>query len=84
MMNDVRFLRAPTIFSQYFNAGARVAVVTAKDKLRPFWGGLSFEEGRAICFSSERADQATKDANGIENASLWLDVMCRSLFRCSF
>ncbi len=73
MMNDVRFLRAPTIFSQYFNAGARVAVVTAKDKLRALLGaGLSFEEGRAICFSSERADQATKDANGIENASLWL------------
>ena len=26
MMNDVRFLRAPTIFSQFYAAGARVAV----------------------------------------------------------
>jgi len=73
MMNDVRFLRAPTIFSHYYNAGARVAVVTAKDKLRALLGsGLAFDDGRAICFSSERADQATKAANGIEDASAWL------------
>ena len=73
MMNDVRFLRAPTIFSKYYAAGARVAVVTAKDTLRALLGaGLSFDEDRAICFSSERADQATKAANGIDNASIWL------------
>jgi len=73
MMNDVRFLRAPTIFSRYYEAGARVALVTAKDKLRALLGaGLSFDEDRAICFSSEKADQATKAANGIENASAWL------------
>ena len=73
MMNDVRFLRAPTIFSGYYAAGARVAVITAKDKLRALLGaGLGFDEDRAICFSSERADQATKAANGIDNASIWL------------
>ena len=73
MMNDVRFLRAPTIFSHYYSAGARVAVITAKDKLRALLGsGLSFDEDRAICFSSERADQATLAANGIEDASAWL------------
>ncbi|MGC6484508.1 MAG: phosphonoacetate hydrolase [Candidatus Puniceispirillales bacterium] len=73
MMNDVRFLRAPTIFSGYYAAGARVAVITAKDKLRALLGaGLSFDEDRAICFSSERADQATKATNGIDNASTWL------------
>ena len=73
MMNDVRFLRAPTIFSHYYAAGARVAVVTAKDKLRALLGsGLSFDDDRAICFSSERADYATMTANGIENASAWL------------
>ena len=72
-MNDVRFLRAPTIFSNYHVAGARVALVTAKDKLRALLGaGLSFEDDRAICFSSERADQATKAANGIDDASAWL------------
>ena len=73
MMNDVRFLRAPTIFSEFYNAGARVAVVTAKDKLRALLGaGLGFDEDRAICFSSEKADKATKAENGIENASAWL------------
>ena len=73
MMNDVRFLRAPTIFSSYYKAGARLAVITAKDKLRALLGaGLSFDDGRAICFSSERADQATIQANGIDNASAWL------------
>ena len=73
MMNDVRFLRAPTLFSKYYEAGSRVAVVTAKDKLRALLGdGLKFDEGRAICFSSEKADQATKDDNGIQNASEWL------------
>ena len=73
MMNDVRFLRAPTLFSKYYEAGARVAVVTAKDKLRALLGaGLSFDEDRAICFSSERADSATKALNGIDDASAWL------------
>ena len=73
MMNDVRFLRAPTIFSHYYKAGARVALVTAKDKLRALLGaGLSFDDDRAICFSSERADQTTGTANGIEDASAWL------------
>jgi phosphonoacetate hydrolase len=73
MMNDVRFLRAPTIFSAFHAAGARVAVLTAKDKLRALLGaGLSFDDGRAVCLSSERADQTTASANGIADASRWL------------
>ena len=73
MMNDVRFLRAPTIFSSYYTAGARVALVTAKDKLRALLGnGLSYDDNRAICFSAERAGQATKMVNGIDDASAWL------------
>lgn len=73
MMNDTRFLRAPTIFSAYYNAGAKVAVVTAKDKLRTLLGdGLAFDENRAICFSSERSDTTTVAEHGIENAAAWL------------
>jgi phosphonoacetate hydrolase len=73
MMNDVRFLRAPTLFSKYYEGGSRVAVVTAKDKLRALLGaGLEFGEDRAICFSSEKADLATKADNGLHNASEWL------------
>lgn len=73
MMNDPRFLRAPTIFKAFYDAGAKVAVVTAKDKLRALLGhGLKFDEGRAICFSSEKADKSTKAEHGIDNASAWL------------
>ena len=73
MMNDVRFLRAPTVFSAFYEAGARVAVVTAKDKLRALLGaGLKFYEDRAICFSSEKSDTTTVAENGIDNASAWL------------
>lgn len=74
MMNDVRFLRCPTIFSKFFDAGLRVAVVTAKDKLRNLLGAnLSFGHKRAICFSSEKADHTTEAKNGIFNASKWLE-----------
>ncbi|MEE9322464.1 MAG: phosphonoacetate hydrolase [Granulosicoccus sp.] len=73
MMNDPRFLRAPTVFSAYYDAGARVALVTAKDKLRTLLGhGLSYTDERAICFSSERSDTTTKSEHGIDNAAAWL------------
>jgi phosphonoacetate hydrolase len=75
MMNDVRFLRAPTLFSKFYEAGARVAVVTAKDKLRALLGaGLKFHEDRAIAFSSERSGTTTKAEHGIDNASDWLGM----------
>jgi phosphonoacetate hydrolase len=61
MMNDPKFLRAPTIFAAFSDAGAKIAVVTAKDKLR----GLLGKGMKGICFSAEKADQATEAANGI-------------------
>ncbi len=65
MMNDPKWLRAPTIFSAFQAAGAKIAVVTAKDKLRLLLGkGLKFD-GSAIAFSSERANLATHAENGI-------------------
>lgn len=73
MMNDVRFLRAPTVFAAAHAAGARVAVLTAKDKLRALLAaGLDFADGRAIAFSSEKADTTTRAGHGIEDASAWL------------
>ncbi len=75
MMNDVRFLRAPTVFKQFFDAGARVAIVTAKDKLRALLGaGLSFEDDRAKCFSAEKSASSTQAEHGQENASAWLGM----------
>ena len=68
MMNDPKFLRAPTILRAFHDAGARVAMVTAKDKLRLLLSnGLDYASGRAIAFSSEKADKATKRDNGIED-----------------
>lgn len=68
MMNDAKFLRVPTILAQFQQAGMKVAVVTAKDKLRTLLGkGLDFASGTAIAFSSEKADKATKAENGIQN-----------------
>ncbi len=73
MMNDPKFLRAPTIFKTFYDAGAKVAVVTAKDKLRALLGhGLAYDDGRAVCFSSEKSDTTTKTDNGIDDASAWL------------
>jgi len=67
MMNDPKWLNAPTIFEGFQKAGAMVAAVTAKDKLRLLLGkGLEFD-GSAICFSSEKADQANLAQNGIED-----------------
>ena len=66
MMNDPKWLRAPTIFEKFQKAGARIAVITAKDKLRLLLGnGLVFD-GTAVAFSSEHANKATLKDNGIE------------------
>lgn len=73
MMNDPKFLRAGTIMAGFQEWGAKVCVITAKDKLRKLLGnGLKFN-GTAVCFSSERCDQTTLDENGIEDARAYLD-----------
>ena len=66
MMNDPKFLRAPTIFKAFQDEGAKIAIVTAKDKLRRLLGhGLKIGAEGATCFSSEKSDQATLEENGI-------------------
>ena len=75
MMGNPKFMRAGTIYKAFFDAGAKVAVVTAKDKLTPLLRhGLDFSTGRAICFSSEKSDQATKADNGIERANRYVGL----------
>ena len=62
MMNDPKWLRAPTLLAALADAGSSCAVVTAKDKLRKLLGhGM-----RGICFSSEKADAASVAENGID------------------
>jgi phosphonoacetate hydrolase len=62
MMNDPKYLRCGTALAAFAAAGAKVAVVTAKDKLRALLG----KDLRGICFSAEKADACTQQANGIE------------------
>src|SRR6202795_3412288 len=63
MMNDAKYLRAGTILAAFAAAGAKAAVVTAKDKLRSLLG----HKLAGICFSSEKANEATLAANGIDD-----------------
>ena len=63
LMNDAKYLRAPTILAEFARAGFKVASVTAKDKLSALLGdGL---EG--IRFSAEKADEASVENNGIDD-----------------
>ena len=61
MMNDPKWLRAPTLLAALADAGLSVAVITAKDKLRKLLGhGM-----KGICFSAEKADEVSMAENGI-------------------
>jgi phosphonoacetate hydrolase len=61
MMLDADLMRAPTILSAFSHAGAKVAAVTAKDKLRKALG----HKLAGIRFSAERADDTTLGEHGI-------------------
>ena len=64
LMNDPKYLRTGTILAAFSRAGATVAAVTAKDKLRGLLGaGLA-----GICFSAERAEETTEAEHGIADA----------------
>ena len=76
MMDDPRYLRAETVLAKFAEAGARVAVVTGKDKLCRLLG----HKMRGICFSAEKADKATLSANGIENVLQLVDMALPSTY----
>jgi phosphonoacetate hydrolase len=63
LMNDAKYLRAPTILAEMARAGQRVAVVTAKDKLRSLLG----HQLKGICFSAEKANEVNLAEHGIED-----------------
>ncbi len=66
MMNDPQFLRSETLFAGFADAGAKVVVITAKDKLRR---QLGHNLRGGICFSSENAGDCTNAENGIEDVT---------------
>jgi phosphonoacetate hydrolase len=66
MMNDPRFLRAGSIHAALSQQGTRVAVITAKDKLRRLLGhGVH----QGICFSAEKAHEAYQAEHGIDDVN---------------
>lgn len=66
MMNSAAFLRAPTIFPAAARSGRRVAVVTAKEKLRDIFAHGLIEAG-GIAFSAEKAGEARRESHGIDD-----------------
>jgi phosphonoacetate hydrolase len=68
VMTGPELLRGDTILSRFALAGAKVASITAKDKLRrQLAKGLDVSRGH-VSFSSELASRCTLAENGIENA----------------
>lgn len=65
MMNSAKFLRADTIFPHAQKAGRKVAVVTAKEKLRDIFASGLISLG-GIAFSSEKAREARRETHGID------------------
>ena len=67
VMTGPELLRVPSVMSELSRHGARVASITAKDKLRrQLQKGMDLTNGSAS-FSSQHADRCTLDENGIED-----------------
>ena len=64
MMNSAEYLRSDTILAAAANAGRKVAVITAKEKLRD----ILSHKMKGIAFSAEKANQAKKETHGIDDA----------------
>ncbi|MEO7725771.1 MAG: phosphonoacetate hydrolase [Burkholderiales bacterium] len=77
MMNDPRYLRADTILAKFSQAGAKVAVVTAKDKLRTL---LGHQMKGGICFSAEKANETSDAKNGIRDALNFVGMPLPSVY----
>jgi phosphonoacetate hydrolase len=64
MMNEPEFLRTGSILAAFSEKGAKIVVITAKDKLRKM---LSHQVKGGIKFSSEKADKCSLAENGLDN-----------------
>ena len=76
MMNDPKYLRAGTILAAFADAGAKVVVITAKDKLRTLLG----HKLKGTCFSSERADEAMQKLVGMPVPSVYSAELSEFVF----
>ena len=76
MMNDPKYLRAGTILAAFADAGAKVVVITAKDKLRTLLG----HKLKGTCFSSEKADEAMQKLVGMPVPSVYSAELSEFVF----
>jgi phosphonoacetate hydrolase len=76
MMNDPKYLRCGTLLAAFADAGAKVAVVTAKDKLRTLLG----HKLKGTCFSAEKADAATVELVGMPVPSVYSAELSEFVF----
>ena len=76
MMNDPKYLRAGTILAAFADAGAKVVVITAKDKLRTLLG----HKLKGTCFSSEKADAAMQKLVGMAVPSVYSAELSEFVF----
>ncbi len=65
MMNSAEYLRAETILAAASASGRKVAVVTAKEKLRD----ILSHKMNGIAISAEKSDQARKETHGIDGVN---------------
>ena len=76
MMNDPKYLRCGTLLAAFADAGAKVAVITAKDKLRKMLG----HNLKGACFSSEKADAAMVELVGMPVPSVYSAELSEFVF----
>ncbi len=68
MMNSPKYLRAETLLAAAAESGRKVAMVTAKDKLR----ALLSKGMKGIAFSAEKANEVTEEVNGIDDVESFM------------
>ena len=76
MMNEPKYLRCGTLLAAFADAGAKVVVVTAKDKLRNLLG----HRLKGTCFSAEKADAATVELVGMPVPSVYSAELSEFVF----
>jgi phosphonoacetate hydrolase len=76
MMNSAKFLRAGTILAAAAQAGRKVAMVTAKEKLRD----ILSHDLTGIAFSSEKAGAAQEATHGISGVEEMLGLKTPDIY----
>jgi phosphonoacetate hydrolase len=76
MMNSADYMRCETILQHASASGRKVAVVTAKEKLRD----ILSHNMKGIAFSAEKANQVTIATHGIENVEELLQLKTPNIY----